>query len=101
MIALLQMPQGAEWLIILAVVVLLFGSTKLPSLVRSLGQSKRVWDEEVGKGKKKGDAQLTQGQQAPTAEVNPPVSAPTQQPAQQPNAQSNPGDGQPPSHTAN
>jgi sec-independent protein translocase protein TatA len=30
---------GGEWLIILAVVLLLFGGTKLPSLARGLGQS--------------------------------------------------------------
>ena len=33
------MPQGPELLIILAVIVLLFGSTKLPKLARSLGQA--------------------------------------------------------------
>jgi sec-independent protein translocase protein TatA len=44
------MPQGAEWLIILAIVVLLFGSAKLPALVKQLGKSKKIWEEEVGPG---------------------------------------------------
>ena len=40
MAPLLGMPQGAEWLVILAIVVLLFGSAKLPALVKQLGKSK-------------------------------------------------------------
>lgn len=94
MVALLGMPQGAEWLVILAIVVLLFGSAKLPTLVKQLGRSKKIWEEEVGPGKKKGDQELTQGGQAPT-----------QQPVQQsqPNQVNGqgPGDGMPPTHTAN
>lgn len=109
MVTLIGMPQGAEWLVILAIVVLLFGSAKLPTLVRQLGRSKKIWEEEVGPGKKKSDAELTQGAQ-PTA--YPPVpqapaqQAPVQQPAQQPlpqhpvNGQA-PGDGQPPTRSAN
>ncbi|MEV8372099.1 twin-arginine translocase TatA/TatE family subunit [Kribbella sp. NPDC056861] len=48
MLTLLGMPQGPEWLIILAIVVLLFGSAKLPALVKQLGKSKKIWEEEVG-----------------------------------------------------
>ncbi|MFC5262880.1 twin-arginine translocase TatA/TatE family subunit [Kribbella qitaiheensis] len=97
MVTLLGMPQGAEWLVILAIVVLLFGSAKLPALVRQLGKSKKIWEEEVGPGRKKGD-ELTQGEQA-EAQTPPPAQAPVQQPAQQPNQA--PGDGLPPTHTAN
>jgi sec-independent protein translocase protein TatA len=95
MLSLLGMPQGAEWLVILAIVVLLFGSAKLPTLVKQLGKSKKIWEEEVGPGKKKADEQLTQGE-APQS-VNPPVQQP--QPNQV-NGQG-PGDGLPPTHTAN
>jgi sec-independent protein translocase protein TatA len=96
--ALLGMPQGAEWLVILAIVVLLFGSAKLPALVKQLGKSKKIWEEEVGPKKK--DQELTEGTtQAPTQP------APQAQPqaAQQPNQVNGqaPGDGLPPSHTAN
>jgi sec-independent protein translocase protein TatA len=99
------MPQGAEWLVILAIVVLLFGSAKLPTLVKQLGRSKKIWEEEVGPGKKKADGELTEGVQAPTQQVNPPVQAQSQQPVQQsqPNQVNGqaPGDGLPPTHTAN
>ena len=88
------MPQGAEWLVILAIVVLLFGSAKLPALVKQLGKSKKIWEEEVGPKKK--EPELTEGTQQ--------VQAPTQQAApqaQQPNQVNGQGDGLPPTHTAN
>jgi sec-independent protein translocase protein TatA len=97
MAPLLGMPQGAEWLVILAIVVLLFGSAKLPTLVKQLGKSKKIWEEEVGPKKK--DQELTEGTQqaqAPTQQA-----APQPQAAQQPNQPNGqPGDGLPP-HTAN
>ena len=98
MAPLLGMPQGAEWLVILAIVVLLFGSAKLPTLVKQLGKSKKIWEEEVGPKKK--DSELTEGSnesaQAPTQQA-----APQAQPAQQPNQVNGQGDGLPPTHTAN
>jgi sec-independent protein translocase protein TatA len=96
MIPSLGMPQGAEWLVILAIVVLLFGSAKLPALVKQLGKSKKIWEEEVGPSSRKKDGELTEGAPAPTQQVNPQVQAPSQQP----NGQA-PGDGLPPTHTAN
>lgn len=39
--------QWQTWLIILAVVLLLFGATRLPALSRSLGQSIKVFRKEV------------------------------------------------------
>jgi sec-independent protein translocase protein TatA len=105
MVPFIGMPQGAEWLVILAIVVLLFGSAKLPALVKQLGKSKKIWEEEVGPSRKKDE--LTEGTQAPTQQVNPQVQAPSQQAAQQPAQQPNqvngqaPGDGLPPTHTAN
>jgi sec-independent protein translocase protein TatA len=94
--ALLGMPQGSEWLIILAIVVLLFGSAKLPGLVRSLGQSKKAWDDEVTKKEKDKPAEL------PQETSNPPLQQPVQQQAQQPNTQVNgqdPRDGTPPTQS--
>jgi sec-independent protein translocase protein TatA len=99
MITLLGMPQGAEWLVILAIVVLLFGSAKLPTLVRQLGKSKKIWEEEVGPGKKKSDGELTQGVQAPEQTAQQPVQQGQAQPNQV-NGQA-PGDGLPPTHTSN
>lgn len=46
-----MMPSGFEWLIVLGIIVLLFGSTKLPSLARSLGSAQR----EFRKGAQEGD----------------------------------------------
>ncbi|GAA2834359.1 twin-arginine translocase TatA/TatE family subunit [Kribbella solani] len=93
---LLGMPQGAEWLVILAIVVLLFGSAKLPALVKQLGKSKKIWEEEVGPRKKEGE--LTQEASQPPAQVQQPVQQAQPQAAQQNQA---PGDGLPPTHTAN
>ncbi|TDW14011.1 twin-arginine translocase TatA/TatE family subunit [Kribbella kalugense] len=91
---LLGMPQGAEWLVILAIVVLLFGSAKLPALVKQLGKSKKIWEEEVGPKKK--DGELSQEASQPPAQQPAPQAA---QPNQV-NGQA-PGDGLPPTHTAN
>jgi sec-independent protein translocase protein TatA len=38
-------PAGAEWIVILVVVLLLFGGSKLPQLAKALGQSKRAFRE--------------------------------------------------------
>lgn len=44
---LLGMPQGLEWLVILAIVVLVFGAAKLPDLARSSGQALRIFKTET------------------------------------------------------
>lgn len=41
------MPQGAEWLVILAIVVLVFGAAKLPELARGTGQALRIFKAET------------------------------------------------------
>ncbi len=92
MYPLLGMPQGSEWIIILVIVVLLFGSSKLPQLVRQLGKSKKIWEEEVSTGKK---GELPQNTSSPSAEQQ------TQQPVQQPQPQPNVnGDGTPPAQNS-
>lgn len=48
------MPQGAEWLVILAIVVLVFGAAKLPDLARGTGQALRIFKAET-KGLKDDD----------------------------------------------
>jgi sec-independent protein translocase protein TatA len=40
-------PQGVEWLILLAIVLLLFGARRLPDLARSVGRSMRIFRSEV------------------------------------------------------
>lgn len=44
---LFAMPHGAEWLIILAIVVLVFGAAKLPELARGTGQALRIFKTET------------------------------------------------------
>ena len=39
--------QGWQWLIILAIVLLLFGAARLPKLAKSVGQSARIFKSEV------------------------------------------------------
>lgn len=51
---LLGMPEGAEWLVILAIVILVFGAAKLPDLARSSGQALRIFKAET-KGLREGD----------------------------------------------
>jgi sec-independent protein translocase protein TatA len=44
-VLLLGMPGGWEWIVILVVILLLFGGSRLPQLAKSLGQSKRAFKE--------------------------------------------------------
>ncbi|CAB4718144.1 MAG: twin-arginine translocase TatA/TatE family subunit [Actinobacteria bacterium] len=44
---LISMPQGAEWLVILVIVVLVFGAAKLPDLARGTGQALRIFKAET------------------------------------------------------
>ncbi len=43
----MRFPQGAEWLIILLVVLLLFGAKRLPDAARGLGRSLRILKAET------------------------------------------------------
>lgn len=69
----LGMPQGAEWLVILAVVVLIFGAAKLPELARGTGQALRIFKNET-KGLRDDDTSDDAANQAtlpPTSELPP------------------------------
>ena len=68
---LIGMPQGAEWLVILAIVVLVFGAAKLPDLARGTGQALRIFKAET-KGLKD-DEDDTKDAVPPPVEL-PPVS---------------------------
>ncbi len=58
----LLVNQWQTWVIILVVVLLLFGATRLPALAKSLGQSAKVFRKEI-----KSD------DEAPTAESDQPT----------------------------
>ncbi len=47
LIPMLAPPEGMEWVLILAVVILLFGARKLPDLARSTGQAIRIFKSET------------------------------------------------------
>jgi sec-independent protein translocase protein TatA len=47
MLPLIGMPQGWEWLIVLAIFILVFGAAKLPDLARGTGQALRIFKSET------------------------------------------------------
>lgn len=52
--------EGWDLVIILAIVVLLFGSTKLPELARGMGRSIRIFKSEMAEDKDDKTAEPTQ-----------------------------------------
>jgi sec-independent protein translocase protein TatA len=68
---------GWHLLIILAIVVLLFGATRLPALAKGLGQSINVFKKEMGDGAKDaptaGTTQNGAAQQGPIVNPGPSV----------------------------
>jgi sec-independent protein translocase protein TatA len=44
------LPKGSEWLIILLVVVLIFGASRLPALARSIGASAKEFRKGIEDG---------------------------------------------------
>jgi sec-independent protein translocase protein TatA len=39
------MPSGAEWIIVLAIVLLIFGGTQVPKLARNLGKAQKEFKD--------------------------------------------------------
>ncbi|HEX2300637.1 MAG TPA: Sec-independent protein translocase subunit TatA [Pseudonocardiaceae bacterium] len=77
-------PTGWELIVLLAVLVLLFGATKLPTAARSIGQSLRIFKAET-KGLR------SDGEDAASATQRPQQQPAQQEPAQQEPAQPPPG----------
>lgn len=59
----LLVNQWQTWAIILLVVLLLFGATRLPALAKSLGQSAKVFRKEI-KSEETDDASTTESNQS-------------------------------------
>ncbi|MDQ3154155.1 MAG: Sec-independent protein translocase subunit TatA [Actinomycetota bacterium] len=81
-------PQGWELVLLLGVLVLLFGATKLPTAARSIGQSMRIFKAET-KGMRSDDTAKNAEQPAspPQAQEQPEALPPVAQqatPADQP-----------------
>lgn len=64
----MNLPNGFELFAILAVIVLLFGSKKLPDAARSLGRSMRIFKAET-KGLRDGDKPAIVGETAEEREA--------------------------------
>ncbi len=47
----LGLPSGAEWIIILVVVLLLFGGKKIPELMRGLGKGVKSFKDGLNEAK--------------------------------------------------
>ena len=47
MLPMIWTPQGAEWYVILAIVILVFGAAKLPEIARGTGQALRIFRAET------------------------------------------------------
>ena len=54
--------QGWQWLIILAIVLLLFGATRLPKLAKSMGQSARIFKSEIKTNEDQSTGEHTEGE---------------------------------------
>lgn len=88
------MPGGYEWLIIIAVLLLLFGAKKLPEMARSVGQSARVFKGEM-KGLKDDEAKSKTTQESRTAPQELPSAPPAPQTEGDPVPQAQAQDRQP------
>ena len=80
---LIGMPQGAEWLVILAIVVLVFGAAKLPDLARGTGQALRIFKSET-KGLRDDDDKDERTPPSPPAAGELPPTQPPSQPQPRP-----------------
>ena len=55
----IALPQGAEWIIILLIAVLLFGAKKLPDLGSSVGKSIRNFKKGMDEGRSEEQVEQT------------------------------------------
>lgn len=76
----MRFPQGAEWLIILVLILLLFGAKRLPDMARSLGRSARILKSET-KGLRDDENADAQGADQQALPAGPPAPATPAPPA--------------------
>ena len=74
--------QPWHWIILLLVVVILFGSKRLPDAARSLGKSMRIFKSEVKElqAEQKADTPVTPAQPVVSERVDTPVPPPAPNP---------------------
>ncbi|MEC6987636.1 MAG: twin-arginine translocase TatA/TatE family subunit [Actinomycetota bacterium] len=51
------MPSGAEWFIVLLVVLLIFGGSQLPKMARNLGRAQQELKKGVAEANKEAEAE--------------------------------------------
>ena len=61
----LTMPSGAEWFIVLAVVLVIFGGSQLPKLARNLGKAQKEFKDGLAEGQEEPSGPAT-GAAGPT-----------------------------------
>lgn len=44
------MPEGADWIVIVVLLVVCFGGSQIPKLARSLGQAQREFKQGLSEG---------------------------------------------------
>lgn len=55
-----MLPNGWEWIVILAIVLLIWGAPKLPGLAKSIAQSMRIFKKEIKKPDAETEASKTE-----------------------------------------
>jgi sec-independent protein translocase protein TatA len=70
------MPSGSEWIIVILVVVVIFGASRLPLLGRNLGQGIKEFRKGVSEAKSDKKAQTDQADQAADQTTPPPAAPP-------------------------
>ena len=51
-----MVPSGPEWLIVLAVVLVIFGGSQLPKLARNIGKAQKEFKDGLGESAPGADA---------------------------------------------
>jgi sec-independent protein translocase protein TatA len=75
---------GWHFLVVLIVVLLLFGATKLPALAKGLGESMRIFKSEIKKDETPGATSPTPGSTSPTPGSPSPFDSTTTGPTENP-----------------
>jgi sec-independent protein translocase protein TatA len=67
---------GSHWWVILIIVVLLFGAPKLPALARSMGQSMRIFKNEIKTNKDDDGTEATKAESTEKSGSDTPTTKP-------------------------
>lgn len=68
---LISMPGGSEWILIIAVVILIFGGKKIPELMRGIGQGIREFQDAKSNVKKEIEKGMNEKPESKQAEKKP------------------------------